>query len=285
METLYKSEQGKREILNLYEEKLLSLGIEYSSKKIATQFGMTHLLVCGDPTNPPLMLFHGSNACAPIALDVYPNLVEKYQVFSVDALGQPNKSEGVCLSMKDNSYGVWINELIYILGLDKVHMAGFSLGGLMILKTLLHDESKIEEVFLASPAFIVNGNPLKALWKIFIQMNLYMRTKKIKYLEKFLKELFTDKDEFAIAYLSKVFMYFKMDFSPVPIISNKEASKIETPITIIAAGKDLLFPGTKMLKRANKIFPSLKETILLEESKHVQNKAGNLIVENTILRE
>lgn len=283
METLYKSEAGKKEILDLYEHKLSGLGIDVSYKTVATKYGNTNILLSGDSSKAPLMLFHGSNACAPIALEAYPNLTERYQVFSVDVVGQPNKSDTTNLSMKDNSYGIWVNELIDALDLDQVILAGFSFGGLIILKTLLYNESKIDQVFLASPAFIVNGNPFKAIWKIFIPMRLYMITKNVKYVEKFLEELFTDRDEFAISYLAKVFLYFKMDFSPVPVISNKDAANIKTPITIVAAGKDLIFPGKKMIERAKEIFPSLKESLLLEDSKHVQNKAGNHTVESIML--
>ena len=85
-------------------------------------------------------------------------------------------------------------------------MAGFSFGGLVVLKTLEFDESKIKAVFLSSPAYIVNGNPLKALFKVFIPMRRYMKTKNPKYVERFLEELFTDEDQFAIKYLSKVFL-------------------------------------------------------------------------------
>lgn len=45
-----------------------------------------------------------------------------------------------------------------------------------------------------------------------------------------------------------------------------------------------MFPGIKMLNRANKIFPSLKETFLLENSKHVQNREDNTLIEKIILR-
>jgi len=37
----------------------------------------------------------------------------------------------------------------------------------------------------------------------------------------------------------------------------------------------LMFPGEKMIKRAIKIFPALKKTVLLKPSKHVQNKIDN----------
>ena len=283
MESLFKSEVGKKEIFSLYDGKLAELNIDYKYETVETSFGKTNIIVTGDASNPPLIIVHGSNGCAPIGLETYPNLSKKYQVFAVDVLAQPNKSTETRLSMKDNSYGKWLNEIIINLDLKNVVLAGFSFGGLIILKTLLADETKVKEVFLAAPVFIVNGNPLKALFKIFIPMKRYMKTKKVKYVEKFLTELFTDKDEFAIKFLSKVFLHFEMDFTPVPVINKNDANKIKTPITLIAAKYDLLFPGEKMIKRASKIFPSLKKTILLENSKHVQNRTDNAKIESLIL--
>ena len=283
MNSLFKSKQGKKEILSLYDEKLKELNIEFLYKNIDTTYGKTNIIISGKPSNPPILLVHGSNGCAPIALETYPTLYKKFQVFAIDVLAQPNKSAETRLSMKSNSYGLWIHELINQLQLKNVTMAGFSFGGLIILKTLIQNENNIKEVFLSAPAFIVNGNPLIALFKVFIPMKLYMKTQNNKYLEKFLKTLFTEKDEFALAYLSKVFLYFKMDFTPVPIIKKKEAALIKTPITIIAAKKDIIFPGVKMIKRVHKIFPSLKQTVLLESSKHVQNKTDNRTIEKLIL--
>lgn len=284
MESLFKSELGKKEILALYNQKLNELEIEYECKLVDTDYGKTNIIIVGDSTKPPIIIVHGSNGCAPIALETYPTLHKKFQVFAIDVLAQPNKSAETRLSMTDNSYGLWINDLINRLELKNVTMAGFSFGGLIILKTLIQNESNIKEVYLSAPAFIVNGNPLIALFKIFIPMKRYIKTQNNKYLDKFLQTLFTEKDEFAHKYLSKVFLYFKMDFTPVPIIKKEEAALIKTQITIVAAKKDIIFPGVKMIKRANKIFPSLKNTILLESSKHVQNSADNGKIEKLILQ-
>ena len=38
-----------------------------------------------------------------------------------------------------------------------------------------------------------------------------------------------------------------------------------------------------MIKRAEKIFPSLKKTVVLENSKHVQNTSDNLFIQKIIL--
>ncbi|MEH6538232.1 MAG: alpha/beta hydrolase [Psychroserpens sp.] len=284
MKSLYKSELGKKEIIKLYEQKLKDLEIDHKYKLVNTDFGKTNIIVIGDSTKPPLLIIHGSNGCAPISLETYPNLYRNFQVFAIDVLAQPNKSAENRLSMKDNSYGLWMNEVINKLSLKNVTMAGFSFGGLIILKTLIQNEKNIKEVYLSAPAFIVNGNPLILLSKVFIPMKLYLKTQNSKYLEKFLKTLFTEPDIFALKYLSKVFLHFNMDFTPVPVIKKNEAKLITTPISLFAAKKDIMFPGIKMLKRANKIFPSLKETILLENSKHVQNRIDNDKIEKIILR-
>ena len=283
MNSLYKSETGKKEIINLYDLKVKDLAMDYSCRLIDTKFGTTNIIITGNPTKPPILLIHGSNGCAPIALETYPNLYKKFWVFAIDVLAQPNKSAETRLSMKDDSYGLWINDIINQLDLRNVTMAGFSFGGLVILKTLIQNEDNIKEVFLSAPAFIVNGNPLTLLFKVFIPMKRYIKTQNTKYLEKFLKTLFTECDEFALSYLSKVFQYFRMDFTPVPVIKKEEAQLLKTPITIIAAKKDIMFPGVKMLRRAKKIFPSLKETVLLGESKHVQSRNDNQRIEKIIL--
>ncbi|MCB0583008.1 MAG: alpha/beta hydrolase [Phaeodactylibacter sp.] len=285
MKDFFKSGAGKREIFRLYDQKLQELNIDYQEEDIRTAFGKTRVLNTGDKGRPPLLLIHGANGCAPVALEAYPNLGRHYRVFAVDVLAQPNKSEGERPSMKDDSYGRWVNELIDALGLQQVTLLGFSFGGLIILKTLINDERRIKAAYLASPAYIVNGNPLKALLRMFLPMRRFMKTKKRKYVEQVVGELFTDRNEFAIQYLSAVFEHFEMDFTPVPVITKAEAKGITTPITLLAAGQDLLFPGPKMIRRTQRIFPSLREAILLPDSKHVQNRAGNERMEALVLQE
>jgi pimeloyl-ACP methyl ester carboxylesterase len=253
--------------------------------QVRTSFGNSPVLAAGDPSHPPLILIHGSNACAPIALSTHPRLQERFRVYAVDVLAQPNKSQGERMSMKDLSYGKWMNEVIDALPIDgKVTLVGFSLGALIALKTLEYDETPIREAFLSGPSYIANGNPFRALLKVFIPMRRFFRTKDRKYVQQFLDELFTERDEFAVNFLSEVFEHFEMDFSQVPTIRKSAAQKITTPITIFACGQDILFPGRKVIRRAGRIFPSLKIAYLQTESKHVQGKADRERAEEIILQ-
>lgn len=280
--SLYSSPEAKKEIHALYHDKLNELGIDYQFEKVATSFGETNVIVTGTPGKPDLFLVHGSNGCAPVAIEALSGLVDHFRIYAPDVIAQPNLSAETRPSMKDHSYGIWANEVLDGLQLNKVIMAGFSFGGLITWKTLVYDESKIKKAFLVAPAGIVNGNPLKLFMNVFRPMKRFRKTQKPEDRDRFLDALFSEPDSFAQQFLGKVFAHFTMDFAPIPSIKKAEAAEITTPIYLVGAQNDLVFPGEKMLKRAAKIFPSLQDSILLENSKHVQGKADNLKLENWI---
>ena len=92
MKSLFKTEVGKSEILSLYDQKLDELNINFEYIQVETSFGTTNIIATGSPLNPPIIIIHGSNGCAPIALETYPNLSRKFRVYAVDVIAQPNKS-------------------------------------------------------------------------------------------------------------------------------------------------------------------------------------------------
>jgi len=279
----FKSKKGKEKILSLYNQKLNELNIEYSEKSVETKFGVTNVIATGDIKNPPLVLIHGTGGCAPQILDSFPNLATKYCVYAVDVLAQPNKSAENRLDMKSLDYGKWLIELIIKLRLKDVTLVGFSFGGLISLKALEFNETNIKQVFLIAPVYIVNGNPLVGLFKMFIPLKKFIKTNNQKYIKKVMGVLFTEYDDFALNFMSTTFQHCNMDFSPLPIIPKRTAKNIKTPITIFAAEKDVMFPGKKMIKRAKRIFPSLTKVVLLEDSKHVPSPKNLKVIDDSVL--
>jgi pimeloyl-ACP methyl ester carboxylesterase len=283
MKTLFRSERAKEKILKLYQDKLDELSISYESMIIETSFGDTHLIVTGPAEKPPLVLLHGANGCAPVAIESLKGLITHFRIYAIDVLGQPNLSAEARMSMKDDSYGQWMYELLTRLNLPLVNLAGISLGGLIALKALSFDERHFKRVFLIVPAGLVNSSPLLAMRTVFLPMKLYCWRKKPAYLQRFLKGLFSEEDPFARRFLAEVLLHFNMDFSPIPTIRKEVAAQIKTPIHIIAAEKDVLFPGEKMLRRAREIFPSMKASILLKQARHVPGAKDNERIMQLIL--
>lgn len=279
----FKSKEGKDKILTLYNQKLKELNSNYSEQLVETKFGATNVIITGNTKNPPLVLIHGTGGCAPQILDSFPNLASKYCVYAIDVLAQPNKSAENRLDMKSLEYGKWLMEIIIKLRLKDVTLVGFSFGGLISLKALEFNQTPIKHVFLIAPVYIVNGNPLLGLFKMFLPLKKFIKTNNSKYIKKVMNALFSEYDDFALEYMSTTFQNCNMDFSPLPVINKDLAKNINTPITIFAAEKDIMFPGKKMIKRAKQLFPSLEEVILLEKSKHVPTNKNFKIIEKLIL--
>lgn len=275
MSSFFNNIEAKIEVERLYHEKLDDLAFLCEFMKIETSFGNTNIIQLGNKNKPPLVLLHGSNGCAPVAIEAMIDLANQFNIYAIDVVGQPNLSAAIRPEMKDESYGQWMYEILSRLNIWNVIIVGISFGGFICWKTLTYDERRISRAFLIVPAGIINGNPLAVFRKVFLPMKLYQWRKKAKYINQFLNALFSEHDKFASAFLSKVLQHFEMDFSQAPLIKKDEAQQIKTPISIIAADNDLLFPGKKLLKRAKNIFPSLNKVLLLSQSKHVPNYENN----------
>lgn len=213
----FKSKEGKEKIITLYNQKLNELNIEYSEKLVETKFGVTNVIITGDTKNPPLVLIHGTGGCAPQILDSFPNLASKYCVYAIDVLAQPNKSTENRLDMKSLEYGKWLIEVIIKLRLKDVTLVGFSFGGFISLKALEFNETPIRQAFLIAPVYIVNGNPLVGVFKMFLPLIRFIKTNKQKHIKKVMGTLFSEYDDFALEYMSTTFQHCNMDFSPLPI--------------------------------------------------------------------
>lgn len=282
MKSLYKSAENKKEILAIYQEKLEGLTMGYSTQKVLTTFGETNIIISGNPSNPPLILLHGANASAPVALDEMKGLAATFRVYAVDIIGQPNLSAETRPSMKTEAYGQWLNEVITQLSLVQVFLIGVSFGGFVCLKTLIQDQSKIKKAFLIVPVGIINAKPWGGLFGLFLPLQLFMFTKKETFLRTFLNALFTENDSYAFKSLSRILLYFKQDFTLIPLISDEEGRKITVPLYVVAGTDDKFFPGKQMLDRAAKIFPSFARALLLKNTKHVPSQTQNREIEKFI---
>ena len=113
-------------IYQLYQQKLKTLGFSYKKEIIKTSFGKTNMIIFNNINKPPLFLVHGLNSAAPFAFDTISFLAEKYQIFAIDILGQPNKSDFVRFNKKDDSYGRWLLEITTNLKIDNITFCGIS---------------------------------------------------------------------------------------------------------------------------------------------------------------
>ena len=62
MKSIYRSEEGKNKIIELYDSQLARLPVPWKDVYVQTSFGSTHLIETGNHDGEPLLVFHGGNA-------------------------------------------------------------------------------------------------------------------------------------------------------------------------------------------------------------------------------
>ena len=172
---LYRSQKAKRTILETYDQLLRQWDVTTEERDIATACGTTHVIVCGDATHPPLVLFHGvGDDSALMWLYNARALAAHFRLYTIDTLGGPGKS---CPNANYNqtfSDVQWIDETLDGLALDTVCIAGVSNGAYLAQLYGLHRPQRVRRmVCMAGSVPVGDHGPMKTMMKIFLPEALF----------------------------------------------------------------------------------------------------------------
>ncbi len=124
---VFKSETAKRRIVNTYNKLLDLWNVDKIEREILTTYGTTNVIICGEQSNPPLILFHGvGDNSALMWIYNAATLSRYFRIYTVDTIGGPGKSRPNKNYNKNFDIGIWIDEILAGLMLDKVYIAGVS---------------------------------------------------------------------------------------------------------------------------------------------------------------
>jgi pimeloyl-ACP methyl ester carboxylesterase len=178
----YKSAEGGRKILETYDALLKLWAVDIQEEDVQTPYGSTHLIMAGDPANPPLVLFHGvgDDSALMWLLNAKP-LAERFRIIAVDTMGGPGKSEPNEAYFKSFDQAKWIDAILDAKSLEKVYMAGVSNGAYLTqLYTAKRPERVIKSVCM-SGSVAVKGmkSPMWRMMKVFLPEALFPSEKNV----------------------------------------------------------------------------------------------------------
>ncbi|MBO4900034.1 MAG: alpha/beta hydrolase [Lachnospiraceae bacterium] len=282
MKTIYKSEEGKRKILDLYDEQLKRLEVPYKDIYVETSYGNTHLIETGSPDGEPLLVFHGGNATTAYNLLACDFLFKGFHIYGVDTIGHPGKSAETSLSAFNYDYGKWAGEVISALGYDRMSLFGGSFGGGIIAKTMCEVPEKIKRVVIYIPSGIRNAFQIKNAQMLF-PMIMYSITGRDSWLKKTMMPMAIEEENIT----DDIFQTAKLSIDHVKVktamptnVSAAKMRRCQAPTLIMGAEKDCLFPGPKVIARAKKIIPN-NTTYLIKGRGHMHyltEEEKNMIV-------
>lgn len=255
--TIYKKD-GKRLITQHYDNYLKSFDIDVEQIYIDTSYGKTHVLAAGPPEGKPVFVFQGGNCINPMTLSWFLPLTEKYRVYAPDTIGHPGYSSEGRISARDNSFALWIKELMDHFQIASSAFVGPSYGAGIILRLAAFMPDKIDCSVLVSPAGISLGSKVKMIQKILFPLVLFHGTSSQKLLDK-IADTMSDHSmkEMDKRIIGDVFKYIRLEQEMPKLTTREELSDYNAPTLVIAGTKDIFFPESSLNKATKEIIPNL----------------------------
>lgn len=168
MVKVFKSDTGRKYLLKSYDRLLQLWGAKFKEKDVETRYGTTHVVLCGNENNPPLILFHGvGDNSALMWIYNARQLSESFYLIAIDTIGGPGKS------IPNNNYGkefsqvAWIDDILDSLGLDSVCAAGVSNGAYLAQLYTSRRPDRVQKAVCMAGAVAIKKATKLSMFKTF----------------------------------------------------------------------------------------------------------------------
>lgn len=233
--------------------------VPYESRLVPTEYGVTHVLVSGDPQAPPLVAFHGAGLSA---TSWYPNvgaLTEHHRLYAIDAVFDRGLGTQTAFIRTAEDCAQWATEVLDGLQLNRTAVAGLSQGGWVAAALATAHPDRVSQLALLAPVgalrrfklpfwllfrgaqdLLPTGDPHKQAERVFAMVGLQPE-------EPFLN---------LVALGSAHFREQRPPAFPNPL-PDAALRRLTMPTLLLLAGKEVLYDVDKALARAHRLIPQL----------------------------
>ena len=201
---IFKSDEARARLAEWYDKFLAKIDGPVERREVPTAQGPSHVLLAGDPANPPLVCLHGSLASSAHLLSELTTLLARYRLILPDLPGQSVKGPQVRMSYKDDSLARWVVEVLDGLGVGTFDLLGVSWGGFAARMTATFIPDRVRKLVLLVPAGVVTGPVWKGITQMAIPLTLYKLFPSERRLKRFFTPLFTTWDDDWAGYMGRV---------------------------------------------------------------------------------
>ena len=255
MKTIYKSPEGKEQILNQYEEYLTQFDSLIGRDYVQTRFGSTHVLVMGKEDGQPLFIFQGGNCINPVTLSWFKGLLDEFKVYAPDTIGHPGYSDETRISASDESFAEWTADLMDHYKIEKCAFIGPSYGGGIILRIAAFMPERIQCAVLVAPAGICLGSKIKMIKKILVPMIFYKMNGSARSLRKIADAMSSNsmngRDE---SIIGNIFKYTTLEQEMPKLTTAEELKDYHVPTLVITGTEDVFFPDEQNFPKSGRTF-------------------------------
>lgn len=263
---VFKSEQAEAEFKTAYDVTLSLFPVEFETSFVATEFGETHVITCGDKDAPPLVLLHGMNVSSTMW---YPNiaaLCSNHRVHAVDIISDSNKSIPSKRISKKDEYMKWLDEVLDKLEISEASFTGHSFGGWMSMNYALHAPQRVKKLALSAPGWFVRMSlvfvsraSFSAIFCSRSRISNFTAWTAVDFSK--IEEKFVEQFYFSF----KNTRFDKLRIMP-SVPKDEELTNLSVPTMLLVGEQEVIYNGQKAVDRAKRLIPNIKAELIPQSS-------------------
>lgn len=281
--SVYRTEEGRRHLLQLYEETLARIPAEVERRQILTEFGMTHVLVAGPKDGPPVVVHQGGNSPSPVTLLWFIALFRRFRVYAPDLPGSPGYSEPEHLATRPGGLEQWPLQVLDALGIDRALHMGASYGAGVILAAAAKAEGRISGMALLMPAGIARPPIWTLMRELAVPMLRYRLRSTPENLRAAVRSLHTDPpDDLLLRVHAAIFQHLRQVRTMAAPRDPAALARARIPALVVAGERDPLFPAAALVRGLPQVLPEAR-TLILKGTRHFPSAQDQEEISRAIL--
>lgn len=261
MAEIYKSAAGKEAVESLYRRALQRWPVPHRQLVVPTKQGDTFVIVSGESSAAPLVLFHGSGTNSSVWIRAVAEWSQHYRVHAIDMIGEPGFSAPSRPPLASDAYAAWLDEVWSGLRLGAASVVGVSLGAWLALDYAIRRPAHVASLSMVSPSGIGRQNHLTLIKAgVLLMFGSWGLGKSLKMITGN-----TDVPRETREYLVTVFRHFRPRMERIPIRTDAELAGLSMPVQLILGGNDALLWSRETRDRMERLVPRLQLTYLENE--------------------
>src|SRR5690625_865415 len=232
---IFKSKKAEFNIKSTYDALIEEWNVNVKQVNVPTEYGTTHVNVCGQPNGIPLVMLHGvGDNSALMWIYNAAALAQHFKIYAIDTIGGPGKSIPSEKYNKNFDPVRWLDDVLNFFELSDVNLVGVSHGGYLAqYYTSKRSNRVIKAACLASTVSVKESqSPIKIMLKIFFPEALIPTKNNIK---KLLKKLSGENSDAFINHplIFEHFVYLTKGFNNMAMKHHKIIPFTEEQLNVI----------------------------------------------------
>lgn len=124
--TLYKSPEGAKQVMAIYDGALKNWPVPYETRNISTRHGDTFVLVSGNENAPAMILLHGAGGNSSMWAGEVGEYSRHFRVYAADLPGEAGKSAPNRPAWDSLAFAEWLEDVFNGLNIERATLVGIS---------------------------------------------------------------------------------------------------------------------------------------------------------------